>query len=179
MSGWMLAVCAWASPEPVVPEIDQAYVTRVNRNLRGLGLGYDNGLWGREFGQGLKIDVPFGPRVGQFVGMRVRGVMTHPNAAEEGPIGMAGLELFGRGPVMAGLVRVYGGGGAWYGGTLGSSEELGLAFGGHYGLETLLTPRTTFAIEIGGQSPVDGALRSAGASIMGGATFYLGGLGQK
>jgi hypothetical protein len=178
MIGWMV-VCAWAAPEPVVPEIDAAYVTRVNRNLRGLGLGYDNGLWGGDFAQGVKIDVPFGPRLGQFVGARLRGVMTHPSSVEDGPIGMAGLELFGRGPVMAGLVRVYGGGGAWYGGTLGSSEEPALAFGGHYGLEALLTPRMTFAIEIGGQSPVDGGGRSAGASVMGGATFYLGGLGQK
>lgn len=173
----MLSVLAHASPEPVVPEIDQHYAAVVNRNWRGLGIGYDNGLWGSSYGQGLKLDVPFGPRLGQFVGVRLRGVMTVSGGGAE-PIGMAGVELFGRTPVYAGLVRLYGGGGLWYGGAF-DQPELQVAGGGHYGVEVALNPRMSFHFEVGGQSPVDAAGgRDAGASVMGGATIYLGGLGQ-
>jgi hypothetical protein len=174
----MLAASAFASPEPVVPELDREHAVRINRNWRGLGIGYDNGLWGSGFAQGVKLDVPFGPRVGQFLGVRLRGVMVHPHGGP-GPVGFGGAELFGRGPVLAGVVRVYGGGGAWYGGVLGGDEEATLAGGGHSGVEVLLNPRMSFSFEVGGQSPVDPGARTAGASVMAGSTVYLGGLGRR
>src|SRR5688572_6813525 len=118
LTAMMLVVSASAGPDPVVPEIDHDYAVRINRNWRGLGIGYDNGLWGSAFAQGVRVDVPFGPKLGQFFGARLRGIVAH-GAAEAAPAGLGGVELFGRGPVLAGVARVYGGGGAWYGAEIG------------------------------------------------------------
>ena len=78
----LLIATALSAPDPVAPVLDQDFVERVNRNWRGLGIGYDNGLWGSSaagsaFAQGIKVDIPFGPRVGQFVGVRVRALVAH------------------------------------------------------------------------------------------------------
>lgn len=171
---------ALAAPDAYAPVIDQAFVQKINNYWRGVGIGYDSGLWGEEFAQGLKVDVPFGPTVGQFVGIRLRGLVVHldtPLTPYE-PMYLWGGELFGRGPVWGGVVRVYGGGGVWYG-TIdyGIAEDSGVAWGGHYGIEAILFDRGSFQFEIGGQSGIDGDGPGGGVSIMGGIMFYFGGFG--
>ena len=54
------------------------YIADVNDYWTGVGIGYDNGLWGSRFGQGLKVDVPFGNgRLGRHFGVRLK---LHPQA---------------------------------------------------------------------------------------------------
>ena len=160
-----------AAPEPVVgPSADAETVAAINAKWRGLGLGYSNGLWGSSFAQGIRADVPFGPRLGQFLGIRARGLMIH-DLGGGSPFFAGGAELFGRGPVALGLMRAYGGGGVHVGAV--PTDEVSLGFGGHVGIEGLLTERTSISFEVGGQG---GAPLYSGASVMGGLTVYLGDL---
>ena len=104
--------------------------------------------------------------------------MLHGSADGSDMLWMGGAELFGRGPVLAGIVRVYGGGGLWYGGPMVGEGWTGLAGGGHYGIEALVWDRQSFTFEVGGQSGLDGGGRGAGASVMAGTTVYFGALGD-
>jgi hypothetical protein len=139
------------------------------------------GLWGSQFGQGLKVDLPFGPKVGQYMGIRLRGLFVHEETATEfTPVVGGGAEIFGRGPVLMGVVRVYGGGGVYVGEALNlAAAEPRWTLGGHYGVEVLVSPRNSFTFEVGGQGPLHPDGNDAGASVMAGATFYLGALGKK
>ena len=171
---------ALAAPEPVLgPLPDAEYVRSINAKWRGVGVGYANGLWGERYGQGLHLDLPFGPVVGQFFGLRTRGVVDYlgEDDAAFTPMVMGGVELFGRGPVLMGILRIYGGGGV-YGGTVLGAPDAGVSYtgGGHYGVEALVAERLSFAIEIGGQGPIDALGRDGGASVMAGSTFYFGDL---
>jgi hypothetical protein len=166
-------------PEPVAPVLDAAYSSRVNRRARGLGIGLNQGLWGQSFGQSLHLDIPFGRRVGQFFGMRVQGTFVHAPARTPGwdPTVFGGLELFGRSPVMGGVVRIYGGGGVFAGGRplpTDRGRHWGVAGGGHMGIEAFAQPFMSFSVEIGGQGPVHALGYDAGASVMGGINFYFG-----
>lgn len=172
-----------SAPAPILgPKFDEAYVDRINRNYRGFGLGFDQGLWGHGFGQTLKILIPFGKRVGQFFGLRLRGIAVYD--VTNNPLDTAfagGLELFGRSPVYLGLVRIYGGGGLWAGGrpfrpASDSSRGFGVAGGGHFGVEFVLTSRVGMTIELGGKSPVHALGLDAGATVTGGMMVYLGNL---
>src|SRR5688572_11096251 len=102
-------------PEPVAPVLDPAYSLRVNRRARGVGVGLRQGLWGEGFGQSLHVDIPFGRRVGQFFGMRLHGTTLHPPHRTPGydPVLFGGVEMFGRSPVVGGIIRLYGGGGVF------------------------------------------------------------------
>ena len=170
-------------PEPVAPVLDRSYSLSVNRRARGIGIGMHQGFWGRGFGQRLHLDVPFGRRVGQFFGARVSGTMVHLQSptADGGerwdPSVFGGVELFGRSPVMGGIVRVYGGGGVYFGGRPVPTAEgarFAVGGGGHMGIEAFAAPRVSFSIEIGGQSPIHGLMRDGGASAMGGVNIYFG-----
>lgn len=170
-------------PEPVAPVLDRAYSLRVNRRARGVGIGLRQGLWGNAFGQSLHIDVPFGRRVGQFFGARVQGTIAHSTSElDDGserwdPVTFGGLELFGRSPVMGGVVRIYGGGGLFVGARpipTPDGKKFGIGGGGHMGIEAFANDRMSFSVEVGGQSPVHGLSHDAGASVMGGINFYFG-----
>jgi hypothetical protein len=170
-----------AAPEPAAPVPDAAYTRRVNWIARGVGVGIRQGLWGAGFGQSLHVDVPFGRRVGQFAGLRVHGMVVHPTSLVDydryDPVVFGALELFGRSPVMAGLVRLYGGGGVFAGGRprpTAQGRAWGIAGGGHLGIEFFAWPRSSFSVEIGGQGPVHALDLDAGASVLGGINFYLG-----
>ena len=176
-------LAAAPAPEPIAPVPDQAYSTAVNRRARGFGLGFSQGYWGGAFGQSLRADVPFGKRVGQFFGLRLHGTIVHSESTRSDgrerwdPTVFGGAELFGRTPVMGGIVRAYGGGGVFVGGRPLPTNEgatYGIGGGGHMGLEVFLNPRTSFSIEIGGQAPVHGLGHDGGAHAMGGMTFYFG-----
>jgi len=93
------------------------------------------------------------------------------------PALFGGAEFFGRTPVMAGLLRMYGGGGLFFGGRPLPTPEgatYGLGGGGHFGLEAFLNPRMSFTFEVGGQAPVHGLSHDAGAHVLGGVHFYFG-----
>lgn len=161
------------------PSPNRAYAEQVNREARGLGVGYSNGLWGSGYAQSIRFDIPFGYTVGQFFGLRIHGVMAYgPSSAPEfDPAAFGGAELFGRGPVIFGLVRLYGGGGVFVGGRPVDrpGDRFGISGGGHMGLELFSTPNCSFSVEVGGQGPVHAEAIDAGASVMGGMTVYLGG----
>ena len=171
------------SDDPVAPIADRSYSLRVNRRARGVGLGFRQGLWGKGFGQSLHLDIPFGRRVGQFFGTRVHGTIVHASSelADGGErwdaTAFGGLELFGRSPVMGGIVRIYGGGGIFVGGRPYPTSEgarYGIAGGGHMGIEAFASPLMSFMIEVGGQGPTHGLSHDAGASVVGGMAFYFG-----
>ena len=176
-------LAAVPAPEPIAPLPDQAYATDVNRRARGLGLGFAQGYWGGAFGQSLRADIPFGKRVGQFFGLRLHATVVHSSSTlSDGrkrydPTLFGGAELFGRSPVMGGLVRAYGGGGVFVGGRpfpTAEGSDYGIAGGGHMGLEVFVTPRMSFSVEVGGQGPVHALDHDAGAHVLGGFAFYFG-----
>ncbi len=176
-------LAAVPAPEPVAPVPDQEYSTAVNRRARGFGLGFSQGYWGGAFGQSLRADIPFGKRVGQFFGLRVHGTVVHSRSTlDDGrerydPSIFGGVELFGRSPVIGGIVRAYGGGGVFAGGRplpTPDGSNYGIGGGGHMGIEAFLNPSMSFSIEVGGQAPVHALDHDAGAHVMGGMTFYFG-----
>ena len=165
--------------DPVLgPMLTPAFIEEVNRRWRGPGIGWDNGLWGSRFATGLKLDIPFGARLGQFFGIRLRGlfVQGHTNDSYD-PLINAGGELFGRGPVILGIVRIYGGAGVLYGSRpsgAGPGARHGISPGGHLGLEFYFTSRTSAQLEVGGQGGAHPLGYDEGPSIMAGVMVYLG-----
>lgn len=153
--------------EPVVGPIpDEAYILEVNRGARHVSFGAANGLWGGSYGSDLRVDLPFGPSVGQFFGARLRAVVTSGASNAVGP----GVELWGRGPVLVGVVRLYGGGGAtWWIDTATGDGAVGA--GGHMGFEFFMDKDLAFFLETGGQG--SGVPGIDGASVMSGVAVYL------
>ena len=168
------------SNDPHDARLSPEQIRRINQRWSGIGIGYDNGLWGGGYGQSLKLSIPFGRKLGRFMGLRVRSVFAHHNDAfnnQFDPVVNLGGELFGRGPVWNGMLRVYGGGGLWAGirpnpTSVGSKVALG--GGGHFGLEVMAAPCMSFTFEIGGQAPGHDLGHDGGASAMGGMMFYFG-----
>ena len=160
--------------------LDAIWLERINRNMRGVGFGFDQGLWGHTMGQTLKLSIPFGKRIGQFGGIRLRGMMAHDvwGQTSDGAYG-GGIELFGRTPVFLGLLRVYGGGGVWAGGRPfrpngDTTRVWAVGGGGHFGVEFVLTPRMTITFEVGGQSGIHARRIDAGPSVMAGFMMWFG-----
>ena len=88
-----------------------------------------------------------------------------------------GGELYGRGPVWHGILRVYGGGGVWGGIRVNPTDEgptMRLGGGGHFGFEVLAARFMSFTFEVGGQAPAHGQEIDGGASVMGGVMFWFG-----
>lgn len=163
------------SPGALRPE----QVRWVQNRWSGVGVGYDNGIWGGHYGQTLKFSIPFGRKIGRFFGVRARAGVVHYTTVPENhydPVINLGGELFGRTPVWWGILRAYGGGGLWAGLRPNPTEggELGLGGGGHFGLEIFAAPFMSFTFEIGGQAPGHSRGVDGGGSAMGGLMFYFG-----
>jgi len=141
----------------------------------GVALGYENGLWGYGYAQGLTVQIPFGPEVGRHWGARLRGQYTLDGVTAGSRTFRAGVEVFGRGPVVAGILRVYGGGGLYLGvWAAGDTDKRPLLTGGgHYGIEAAVSRRVAFTFEVGGQGPTFEG-EGIGASAMAGTAVYLG-----
>jgi hypothetical protein len=185
---------AVTTPAPAVPEaarespaderplgsFSDDQIRWVQNRWSGVGVGYDNGLWGSHYGQTLKLSIPFGRKLGRFFGLRVRGGIVHyddPVRDRYDPVLNVGGELFGRSPVWAGVLRVYGGGGLWAGIRPNPSSEgsqVALGGGGHFGLEAFAAPFMSFTFEVGGQAPGHSLGIDSGGSAMGGLMFYFG-----
>jgi hypothetical protein len=163
-----------AAAQPAEPRED-----RVVSHAQNLGVGLDWGAWGQGFAQSIHVDAPlFGGRRGGAFGLRVRGVMVYgpATASRFDPTVFGDLELFGRGPVLLGLARVYGGGGLFVGAAPlalpRTDRNVRVSGGGHMGIEVFASPYNSFYVEVGGQAPLHPTRYDAGASVMGGMTFY-------
>jgi hypothetical protein len=168
------AALASAQPAPAEERREE----RVVEHAQNPGIGTDWGLWGSGFAQSVHLDVPlFGGRSGAF-GIRPRGVIVYQPATSSrfDPSVFGDLELFGRGPVLLGLARLYGGGGVFLGAApnaqLAKDRNLRVSGGGHMGIELFASPYNSFYVEVGGQAPLHPSRFDAGASVMGGITFY-------
>jgi hypothetical protein len=136
---------------------------------QGLALGYENGLFGDGFGQGLRLKLPFT----QHWGVVARAL----SVIDEGAPGrfdwsLGGrLEVFGQSPVFLNLVRLYGGGGPqFFRGLRGGREgQSGWGGGGQFGFEFFQSPRVSLFLEVGGQGG-DGQV--GGATVLAGINIY-------
>lgn len=169
---------AAAEPAPI-GVLRPAQIRWIQRRWSGVGFGYDNGLWGGHYGQSVKVSLPFGRKLGQFFGLRVRvgGVHYHDAQNHYDPVLNLGGELFGRSPVWWGVLRVYGGGGLWAGirpNPTAEGGDVALGGGGHFGVEAFASPFMSFTFEIGGQAPGHDLGIDGGGSAMGGVMFYFG-----
>jgi hypothetical protein len=180
------AAAAAAQTHPVADYalLSDQDVLDMNDRLAGVGVGFDMGLWGDRYANGLTVSIPFGKGdLGQHFGVRLRGVLVHDDTGDQfTPVAAGGAELFGRGPVLLGVLRVYGGGGLYYGGIVNSpsvDSTPELIGGGHFGVEFAVTKRQTFSFEVGGQGPISPEEFDAGASVMAGWTIYLGKPGRR
>jgi hypothetical protein len=167
------------SPKPVLgPRATEAYFEEVNRYARGPNIGVEFGLWGTGMVNGLKTDIPWGKRVGQFLGTRLSFRYFTPLRYEGtfDPLLFATVEVFGRSPVLMGVVRLYGGGGVFFGGRpapQNPGDAFGVTGGGHLGFEFFLTRKMSFTLELGGQGPMHVENYDAGLSVLGGVVFYF------
>lgn len=140
----------------------------------GVALGYENGLWGSNFAQGVRLRIPFSPRWG----LMVKGVLTHPTDHHHNIMAHYGggrLELFGVSNPIGGFARVYGGGGLVVTtkvlGT-GGTTDVHYGLGGYFGFEAFMTRHTSFILEVGGSTNSDGTV--AGATVLAGLQWYFG-----
>ncbi len=169
---------ATAEPAPI-GVFRPGQINWIQRRWSGVGVGYDNGLWGGHYGQSLKVSLPFGRRLGQFMGLRLRVGAVHYHNADNhyDPVLNFGGELFGRSPVWWGVLRVYGGGGLWAGirpNPTAEGRDMAFGGGGHFGVEAFASPFMSFTFEIGGQAPGHDLGIDGGGSAMGGVMFYFG-----
>ena len=148
----------------------------MQRGAEGFGIAVDNGLWGTGFASGLRLEIPFH----RHFGLRARGLIAYGPATQPDfdPAVFGGVEIFGRGPVILGLARLYGGGGVHIGGRPNPADDgdgFGVSGGGHMGIELFMSPNLSYSVEVGGQGGVHALHYDSGASVMGGMTFYIGG----
>lgn len=173
----MLAALLLSAPllaAPLAPDAsDEPPAVATERRGTGVGLGMHMGMWGREYGSGLRLDVP----VHELAGVRLRTTTQYANTMPDGepgymPTNGAGLELFVRTPVLSDRYRLSAGGGLLA--AIDGTHQPALGAGGHVGVETFVSRRTAFSVELGGQGG-PGALDAAdGFSAMVGMSVYLG-----
>jgi hypothetical protein len=140
-----------------------------------LAIGYDNGLWGNGFAQGVRFDIP----LADHFALRLRSLLvnTPQFRSPADPVIDSGAELIGRSSVLVRLLRLYGGGGLWLGARPNPTAEgkkVQLAGGGFLGMEAFASPKLSLTLEVGGQGAGHGLKNDAGASVMGGLLYYFG-----
>jgi hypothetical protein len=131
---------------------------------RGLALGFDNGVFGRGYEQGLRIRIP----ILEHFAFGLRGVSAFGDRSGDFTWYVGGrAELIGHSPVFLNLVRLYGAGGpevvTRVHGSGGDKTLIG--GGGQFGFEFFLQPKMSFFVEIGGR---------AGDDVTGGGTAIAG-----
>lgn len=171
-SGAPEASAAPAAPAEVVAE-DETALARVRVPWTdpagdGIGLAYDNGSWGGEWSQGIRLMVPFG----DHVAANLRGLIIFDGRDRADAGGR--LELIGRSPVFLNLVRLYGGGGIQLFRPVSgvTNPETYIGGGGHFGFEFFLMRRMSWILEVGGQSGYSKDGVGSGATIIAGIQFY-------
>ncbi len=136
-------------------------------NGGAVSISYANGLWGSDFAQALVIKLPLHPHFG-FV-LRPMAVYEASSRVDIG----GRVELYGASPVFLNFARIYGGGGAQVFDAVAGLPNAKPTWGGggHFGFEFFCTPRSSFFIEIGGTSPLQGSVGGGGTAVAG-VTFY-------
>jgi hypothetical protein len=133
----------------------------------GVAFGYDNGIWGNQFEQGVRVRLP----IARHWAVLARGIVLHAvgTAMEPYRMGAGGrLEIIGFSDVLHGFARMYGGGGVQVLGTVtGASTPLGVAGGGEFGAEMFVTPKLAFYFEIGGTGGAKDGFGAGGTAIAG------------
>jgi hypothetical protein len=135
---------------------------------RGVGLGVDNGVFGRAYEHGLRFRIP----ILEHWAVNLRGLSVLGERADELHWYLGGrLDVVGHGPVYLNLVRLYGGGGPEVLARVQGStdEKVLIGFGGHFGVEFFLNPKMSFFTEIGGHSGND---LTAGGTALAGLILY-------
>jgi len=140
---------------------------------RGVSFSYENGAFGVDWEQGLKIQFPFNP----FFALNIRPMllMELSGLVPNNAISLGGrIELIGRTPVLLNLIRIYGGGG---GGpfvdlTGPRKGQVSSEGGGQFGFEFFLQPHFSFYTEIGGNGCGAGAGLCSGATVVAGMSIY-------
>jgi hypothetical protein len=136
----------------------------------GVAFGYDNGSWGGEWVQGIRVRIP----IIRMFSVNVRGIAVNSSAGEEARWDLGGrLEAIGHGPVLLNLVRLYGGGGVqlFYPVSGVDDKKITWGGGGHFGFEFFMLESMSFYLEIGGQSGVGEGL-GGGATVVAGLQIY-------
>ncbi|MCC7380951.1 MAG: hypothetical protein IT384_03930 [Deltaproteobacteria bacterium] len=152
-------------------EIARVRVPWTEPSGTGVGVAYDNGSWGGEWMQGVRLNVPFG----EHWGADARGLMllgSDPSFGDRVDFG-GRLELYGRSPVFLNLVRLYGGGGISVMAPVHgvSDPKATVGGGGYFGFEFFLNHRLSWILEVGGNSGSQDAFGS-GATITAGLKLY-------
>lgn len=137
---------------------------------QGVALGYESGLWGSRWQQGLRVGIP----LQRHFALHVRAVYVSDTSVEDDVPYTADLggrlDFIGRSPALFNVVRLYGGGGVQVFepvfATEGRSTQIG--GGGHFGFEFFCSPHYSFFLEVGGQ----GGRPSPGATVLAGMAFY-------
>lgn len=138
---------------------------------QSLAFSYDNGSWGGNWTQSVRLFVPFGDHFGALA----RGLVMFGSGrtfAERIDVG-GRLELIGRSPVLLNLVRLYGGGGISVMSPVHgvTNREITVGGGGQFGFEFFLTPHIGWTLEVGGNSGSQDGFGS-GATILAGISIY-------
>jgi hypothetical protein len=140
------------------------------RGGTGVSLAYDNGGWGGEFAQGLRLRMP----LLSHWAVNLRAIALHGLEREPYRFDLGGrLELIGHTPVYLNLVRLYGGGGVQVFRPLSGVDqaETAVGGGGQFGFEFFLSRRAAFFLEVGGSSGSQGEF-AAGATLAAGVQVY-------
>jgi hypothetical protein len=137
---------------------------------QGVSFGYESGLWGSRWEQGLRVGVPFS----RHFGVHLRALYTSETSIDDDVPYTADLggkiDVIGRSLPLFNVVRLYGGGGIQVFepvvATEGRNTQIG--GGGHFGFEFFCFPQYSFFLEVGGQ----GGKPSPGATVLAGMAFY-------
>ncbi len=163
-------VASAAPADDVARERDAPRVLASTPGPMAVSFGYENGIWGGAFVQGLRVKIPVHPNWG----LAARPLMMHSLSGAEYRADLGGrLELYGASPVFLNFARIYGGGGAQVfqavSGLPGSKPTTG--GGGHFGFEFFFTPKSSFFLEVGGTSGAAGGVGTGGTALAG-VTWY-------
>jgi hypothetical protein len=160
-----------ATSIPMKASTESALVPWTSPVGGGVSFGYENGLWGSAWVQGLRVKVPFQSRFG--MAMRPLALQQVGGGAPYRADLGGRVELYGATPVFLNFARIYGGGGPqlFYAvtGLAGSKPIFG--GGGHFGFEFFMNQHTSFFAEIGGASGAQHGL-GTGGTAMAGVTWY-------
>jgi len=173
-----------AGAEPSAVRVERATdsdtAASIARRPVGLGvsLGYEDGIWGAAWLQGLRVKIPMHPRWGMALRpltmMQMPMKWTYSEGSDAYRTDVGGrVELYAASPVLLNFARVYASGGpqVFYAvaGVAGPKAMFG--GGGQVGCEFFVAPRASLFAELGGTSGAQAGF-GAGGSAMIGLTWY-------
>jgi hypothetical protein len=167
-----------AVPGDRAPNHDTAASTAPRSVGLGVSFGYEDGIWGGAWLQGLRLKVPMHPRWGMMLRpltmMQMPMKWTYSEGADAYRTDVGGrVELYAASPVLLNFARVYASGGPQFfyavAGVGGPKAVFG--GGGQVGCEFFVASRAALFAELGATSGAQGGF-GAGGSAMIGLTWY-------